>query len=204
MTLALGTEKKWQIYLLAALFVLILCIGGYQIKQYFGSSSAPTVRPAAAPRPPANGPAPVAAAPVAGAKNAQKLSNEGIDPTLHFEQLAMSEDVGYRGTGRNIFASGQMLEASRPPVKKIIKVKPVVKVLPEVPRPPAINLKYFGYAQEKDKTLRAFFVRGEDVFIAHTGEIINHRYKVGEILPRVVQVTDLSYNNTQFLPLQAN
>jgi hypothetical protein len=209
MNLALGTEKKWQIYLLAALFVLILLIGGYQIKQYFGSSSAPAtpvaaVRPVTVQHVPANGPAAAAPPSVPGGKDAQKLSNAGIDPALHFDQLALSEDVGYRGTGRNIFASGRDLAAIVKPIKSPRNIKPVVKAPPEVPRPPAIDLKYFGYTQAKDKSLQAFFVHGDDVFIARTGEIVNHRYKVGVIMPGSVQVTDLGYNNTQSLPLRAN
>jgi len=216
MALRLGTENKRQVYLLAGLFVVILLIGGYQVMQSFSRHSTPP------PPPPAMAPVQAIAKPAAGhetavvpaateGKEAQKFSNDGINPALHLDRLALSESVEYRGTGRNIFAGVAGTGGARPPVRIETPAKgprpgqPVVaKTPPGPPRPPAIDLKYFGYTQAKDKSYRAFFVHGDDIFVARTGEIVNHRYKVGAIQPTRVQVTDLGYDNTQSLALTSN
>ncbi|MGH9560525.1 MAG: hypothetical protein ACRD3S_03640 [Terracidiphilus sp.] len=200
MALALGLENKRNVVLAVVLLVGAL---GFGIYTFFFSG--PSVPPAA--------PTPVAAAPVlnhapAAGGEAQKLSNAGIDPALDFAKLAQSEDVIYTGTGRNIFSA----ESAPPPMPKpIISPRPnpgsmVVQTgPPPPPKPPAIDLKYFGYEMDaRDKTYHAFFMHGEDVFIARSGEIVDHRYKVGAIHPQTVEITDLSYNNTQTLALTAN
>ena len=199
MALRLGTENKRQVYLVIGLFAVILIIACVEILGTFGHSSPPPVSVTAAPPPTPR--APASATP---AIDAQKLSNAGLDPSLRLDKLALNESVVYAGTGRNIFSAESAPVRIETPVASARAAAALTPVLPAVPRPPAIDLKYFGYTQAKDKSLQAYFVRGEDIFVARTGEIVDHRYRVGAIQPSGVQVTDLSYNNTQTLPLSAN
>jgi hypothetical protein len=202
----LGTEKKGQVYLVIALFMLIVLLGGYEIRQNFGSSS-PHASPAFVHPSPAPGRTATPGASASDEGEAQRLSNDGIDPTLHLEKLALSEQVEYLGTGRNIFSADSMPVAIESPLKSARTGLPGAHVLsapPGPPQPPAIALKYFGYSQGKDKSMEAFFASNGDIFIARTGQIVDHRYKIGVIRPANVEVTDLGYNNTQTLPLQGN
>ena len=217
MALPLGTENKKQVYIVIGLFAVILPIAIWEVYGMVSTPSAPA-RPAAPAVAQVQHAAAItdsdAAAPGAAASSetagpaAQRLSASDIDPSLHFDKLAESELVEYAGTGRNIFS------AESAPVKPETPIAPArpgpgsptvtQPGPPPVPKPPAIDLKYFGYTQTKEKSLQAFFVRGEDVFMAKTGEIVDHRYKVGAIQPGSVEVTDLSYKNTQTLPRTAN
>jgi hypothetical protein len=206
MALQIGAENKKQVYILAVLFVIILGIGGYQLF----SSSGPSAPPAPAAVPPSARPAAAAH----GAQNqqasagqeAKKLSNEGIDPALHFDQLAQSEDVAYEGNGRNIFSATSAPPSIPKPIAPARTAGGPTVVTPPppvVPKPPAIDLKYFGYSESPDKLRQAFFVHGDDIFMAATGQIVDHRYKVGAIKPGSVDVTDMAYNNTQTLNLSS-
>jgi len=208
MALRLGTENKRQVYLVIGLFALIAVLGGWQIYGMFSTPSTP-VRPTAPPAAPAqHAPATAGSLPATAtpANDAQKLSNAGLDPSLHLDKLAQNESVVYAGTGRNIFsAESAPVKIETPAASARATQAALASAAPAgPPKPPAIDLKYFGYTQTKDKSLQAYFVRGDDIFVARMGEIVDHRFKVGAIQPSGVQVTDLSYNNTQTLPLQSN
>ncbi len=201
MALALGLENKRNVVLVIVLFAVLFGYGGYLIYNSFSGHSAPAQSPPAQAETP-NGAA-TPGKPAAGGGEAQKLSNAGIDPTLHFDKLAQSEDVRYEGTGRNIFSADSAPAIIPTPLKSARNTPngPAGPLVPAVPKPPDIEIKYFGYEQDQDKSFRAFFVHGDDIFIARSGEIVDHRYKVGAIHPLNVEVTDLAYNNTQTLAL---
>jgi hypothetical protein len=205
MALALGLENKRKV---AAVIVLFAVLIGVAVYVFFSGPSAPPPAPSGqtAPAAPAS---PSGNVPASGA-DAERLSNAGIDPALHFDKLIASEEVRYEGAGRNIFSADsapvaipQPLASGRPSPNGGA-VPAAQNLPPPPPKPPAIDLKYFGYEQEKDKSYRAFFVHNDDIFIARSGEIVDHRYKVGAIHPLNVEITDLSYNNTQTLPLATN
>ena len=206
MAMRSGLENKRQVYLVAGLFALIVCIGGWEIYSSFFRTAPRTV---AVPAHPATSTAAArGGAEAASGPEARTLTDYSLDPSLHLDKLALTENVAYAGTGRNIFSADSGPVNIEAPVKSPragqVAVAAAATFSPSVPRPPAIDLKYFGYAQSKDRQLRAFFVHEDDIFEARSGDIIDHRYKVGAILPGSVQVTDLSYNNTQTLAMTPN
>jgi hypothetical protein len=196
-----GAEDRRKVIILAILLAIVLPVGIWELSGFF------TTKPTPAPSPAAHKPvAPASAANDPSGPEAERLAGNDIDPTLHLDKLGQSEDVDYHGTGRNIFS------AESAPVKIERLIAPprpnnqtvTVALPPPVPQAPPIDLKYFGYSEDRGKSIKAFLVHGEDIFMAKSGEIIDHRYRVGTILPGSVQVTDLSYNNTQTLTISAN
>jgi hypothetical protein len=201
-----GAEDKKKVLILAGMLAIIIPATIWELWGYFAT---PAPRPvpaqvATTPRAASNPSARTAPAGSAtAAPDAQKVSSNNIDPTLHLDKLAQSEEVEYAGTGRNIFsAESAPVHIDQPVAPARPDNNTAVYTPPPNPTAPPIDLKYFGYSQSKDKSnIRAFLVHGDDIFMAKSGEIVDHRYRIGNISPGSIQVTDLSYNNTQSLPL---
>jgi hypothetical protein len=218
MAMKVGTEDKKKVIAVVVLMGIAVVVG---IWEFAGGPATPPPAPqkVTVVRPGINAPItpvgagarPATTGGTAGATsgNAPRvaLAGAGLDPSLHLDRLAASESIEYAGSGRNIFSAD-----SAPVVieQAIAEARPSGPVVPEgpapyvAPQPPAIDLHYFGYSASKDGTRQAFLLHGEDIFEAMAGEIVNHRYKVVSVDAHSVQVRDLSYNNTQTLPLLAN
>jgi hypothetical protein len=194
-----GLDNKRNVAILVVLGVVLLGALGYFLESTFGGSSSTPATPQRAAAAPAEQPAATSGNP--GGHAAQKIpSLASLDPTLHPELMAGAEALEYSGAGRNIFS---MMSTPVEIPKVIAQVRPNVPqpvIAQGPPPPPAIDLKFFGY-EANNGVKKAFLLKGDDVFIASEGDVVDHHYKVVKISPLSIQVTDLLYNNTQTLPL---
>jgi hypothetical protein len=136
-----------------------------------------------------------------------------IDPRLRLDLLAKVQAVDLSPAERNLFQFGAAPPVVVPgpdPGKIIPKTQTQIQAEqarlnpgpPPPPPPPAITLKYYGYtAQRADGRKRAFFLDGDDIFVAAEGELIKKRYKVVRIGVTSVEVEDTQFSHTQMLPL---
>jgi hypothetical protein len=135
-----------------------------------------------------------------------------IDPGLRLDLLGRLQTVKAEGGGRSLF------EFSQPPAPKAPDVKiPVKPVKPEPPKavaetktdgpppkpaPPPIPLKFYGLsAPPRQGVKRAFFLEGEEIYVAAEGDVIKRRYKVVRIGVNSVVMEDLDHQSEQTLPL---
>ena len=197
----IGAENKNKVIIAAA---LMLCAFGYLVYTLFLSGPS---TPAPAPAPVVTTAKPVVLPSTQG-KKAKVLSSAQLDPTLRMEAMLVTESVTYAGNGRNIFSASSAPTAVA--VKPLAPARPVVTLPVAPPQPtgpppsPPIDLKYFGTATSKGGRMQAFLLHGEDVYLASDGDIVSRRYKIVKITSSGVQVTDLTNNNTQTVPLSMN
>jgi len=128
-----------------------------------------------------------------GASSAKKeRAPQSLDPTLHLAQLASTEQIKYEGSGRNIFISQPDPVIPKPVAPgETDPNHPIGWKPPSVAAPPPIPLKFFGFASKPGQPKKIFLSKGEDVFIAGEGEIVDRRYKVVRISPTSVEIQDM-------------
>lgn len=146
-----------------------------------------------------------------------------IDPILKLAMLEHLRKVGVEASGRSLFdfATGP----PPAPAAEVAKVKPIhpggkpfigpidTKGVQEraaaaaaapKPPPPPIPLKFYGFTNlVRQGHKRAFFLEGDDIFVAGEGDVIKNRYKVVRIGINSAVVEDTSNQHQQTLPLEA-
>ncbi|MGB8987073.1 MAG: hypothetical protein WCC37_10765 [Candidatus Sulfotelmatobacter sp.] len=117
---------------------------------------------------------------------------QSLDPTLHLQQLAATEQIKYEGSGRNIFVSQAEVEIPKPLAPGAVGPNdPKPYQVPAVTAQAPIPLKFFGFANQPGEAKKVFLSKGEDVFIAGEGEIVDRRYKVVRISATSVEIQDV-------------
>jgi hypothetical protein len=205
----LGTENRKEIILAGALVAVLVAVLIYQFmpSSSTSASTTPTIAPAILPA------APVTARPnsrrassPAAASNKRQAAPQNLDPTLHLDQLARAEQIKYEGSGRNIFVA----DAEPIPIpqgtgatdraKKEEQAR--IYTPPPVSPAPAIPLKFFGFANQPGERKKIFLSKGDDVWVAGEGEVVDRRYKVIRISPNSVEIQDVVGSGPpQMIPL---
>ncbi len=117
---------------------------------------------------------------------------QNLDPTLHLQELLATEQIKYEGSGRNIFVSQAEVVIPKPLAPGVVGPNdPKPYQPPPVATAPPIPLKFFGFANQPGEPKKVFLSKGEDVFIAGEGEIVDRRYKVVRISPTAVEIQDV-------------
>jgi hypothetical protein len=122
-----------------------------------------------------------------------------LDPTLRTDLLADEEQTHYESKGRNIF----LLEAELPKPVTPPVTTPAATTTPQpvYQGPPPINVKFFGYANRAGEPKRVFLSRGDDIWVAKEGDVVDRRYKILKINATSVEIEDVLSNNRQSIPL---
>lgn len=149
-------------------------------------------------------------------KPKEPLDPSRIDPTLRLDLLAKLKNVQPEAVSRSLFDFGAAPAAEPAKIEKVAPVHPGITTAkfigPVAPKPPApkveplpppIPLKFYGYTNAaRTGPKRAFFLEGEDIFVAGEGDIIKSRYKVVRIGVNSAVVEDTSNKHQQTLPLE--
>jgi hypothetical protein len=173
---------------------------------------------------PQSGGAPVPAQRTRGAKQVEDFRPSlkpkdgfdvaSIDPSVRRDAILKLRNAPMEGGARSVFDFGSA------PAPKVDPIKPGPIVAgrgpgptpppeppkqtgpPPAPAPPPIPLKFYGYVNtSRGGSKRAFFLDGDDIFVAGENDVIRNRYKVIRIGVNSAVVEDTTDKHQQTLPL---
>jgi hypothetical protein len=199
----LGTEDRRKTLIVSLGLLLAVLLFLWRMSDFFGggSSTPDAAVTAAAPEPSAVAPG---RRPSDG-RRARPVLAATLDPRLRLDLLKSSEEVKYAGNGRNIFLSQSEPEIPKPVQSARLRNSQQEQQRPTVslpPPPPPIQLKFYGFANKPGEPRRVFLAKGDDIFIAGEGDIVDRRYKVVRIGPTAIEVQDvLNPTNRQSIPI---
>ena len=138
-----------------------------------------------------------------------------IDPTLRLNLLEKLQQVRGDGVQRSLFEFSKAPPPKQPEPKIIpgktgkdkqqqkLAAAELAKKTATKPPPPPIKLKFYGYVSPvRSKRKTAFFLDGEDIFVAGEGDLIGKRYKVVRIGVNSAVVEDTQHKHEQTLKLE--
>ncbi len=190
----LGTENRKKtiaavvLFLVAVLVVLFYRPGGSSATAGSGTGARPVSSPSAAP-----GPRPKTNSPIFSS----------LDPSLRLDLLKGSEEVAYSGSGNDIFrARPEPTPEPVPTPRQNPFPTPDLAAAPTpIPHPP-INLKFYGFSNNREENIRQVFLsEGDHLFVVKEGDIVKGRYKIVRVNPNSVEVEDVLGNYRQSIPL---
>jgi len=189
----LGTENKTKTIIAAVLLV----VAGFVLYNWLSSGNDSTPAPATTNTATPSNTAAKTPGKTGARKSGPVVLAQSLDPTLRLDLLKSSEDVTYKGVGRDIFQN----QPEPIPQPKVPVIKDTGPQPP--PPPPPIPLKFYGFSGNKSGPKEVFLSKGDDIFIAKEGQVIDRRYKILKIGPNAIEVEDVLTNNRQTLPLTA-
>jgi len=130
-------------------------------------------------------------------RTAVVVSGGSFDPTLRLVALRETEATTYVGSGRNIFHAAE----ERPKVEIVRKVEVKIPELPKVVAFDPIPLSFCGFSRTSGVST-VFLLKGEDVFLAREGDIVDRRYKIVHVRPEAVDIEDLLGERSERLVLR--
>jgi hypothetical protein len=198
----LGTENRRKTLIVSVGLALAVLLFLWRMSDFLGGgSSTPEAAVTAATPEPAT--LATGRRPSSGRGKARPVLRATLDPRLRLDLLKSSEEVKYAGAGRNIFLSQAEPDIPRPVQSARLRPQEQQRATASMPPPPPpIQLKFYGFANKPGEPRRVFLAKGDDIFIAGEGDIVDRRYKVLRIGPSAIEVQDvLNPVNRQSIPI---